>query len=321
MKKLMFALVASTATFVYAEEAKVDAKAEVKPAAEKVDPAELEKEDAPILWGFGNFGFYSGYQLYGSILNPDPVLQGYIEANVNLPWSVGPLDDLGYFGAGFWCNSDLTGRRDHSMRRAFNEDDPNVHWGKTFWFDEKKEWGLDYRMAVIWYYYPHTTCGHSPTTGHRRSNIQTTMDWDHFVTFVNPYVQPYINWIHEYEQTNGNLLQFGIKKPWQITDELSVCPFIELVWRDHWYGWCFSNYGLDENGNMQSAGLATLKLELDATYMFTPNFGIFAKVAYCQNLDPHMRESCDLAGKSQFGDAYGYYNEYCWGGVGVCINF
>ena len=41
--------------------------------------------------------------------------------------------------------------------------------------------------------------------------------------------------------------------------------------------WCFANYGLDENGDMISAGLATLKLELDATYMFTKNIGVFAR--------------------------------------------
>ena len=244
MKKLMFALAATAAVLAHAENNDTN--------------EEVEVNDAPIFWGFGNFGFYSGYQLYGSIVNPDPVLQGYIEANVNLPWSVGPLDDLGYFGVGFWCNSDLTGRRDHSYRRAFNEDDPTIHWGKTFWFDDEKTVGIDYRTWVIWYYYPHTTCGHSPTTGHRRSNTRTTFDWDHTVSFVNPYLIPYVTWVHEYEMSYGNLLQFGVKKPWQITDEFSLCPFVELVWRDKRYGWCFSNFGLDENFEPQSAGLATL---------------------------------------------------------------
>ena len=303
MKKLMFALVSAAAILAQADDVKKD---EAK-AAE----AGLEEASQTYLWGFGNFGFYSGYQLYGSIVNPEPVLQGYLEANVNLPWAVGPLDDLGYLGFGYWCNSDLTGRRNASYRRAFNENDPNVHWSKTFWFDEEKTWGLSYRTAFIWYCYPRT--------GGRNPVNRITMDWNHYFDLVNPYLIPYIGVVHEYRRTDANLLQFGVKRPWQITDEFSVTPFVELVWRDRKYGWCFSNYGMDENYEMQSAGLATLKLELDATYMFTKYIGVFAKVAYCQNLDPHLRESADIAGNTP--DGYGPYNEFAWGGVGVCVSF
>ena len=273
-----------------------------------------EKNEPPIVWGFADFGFYSGYQLYGSIINPDPVLQGYAEVNVNLPFAVGPLDDLGYLGAGYWCNSDLTGRRNASYRRAFNENDPNVHWGKTFWFDEERTWGLGYRSSFIWYCYPRT--------GGRDPINRFTFDWDHYVELLNPsQVIPYVCWMHEYRVTYANLVQFGVKRPWQITEEFSVTPFIELEWRDRRYGWCFSNSGMDEDGLLQSAGLATLKLELDATYMFTKNLGVFAKVAYCQNLDPHLRESADLAGQDPEGAAYGRYNEFAWGGGGVCVKF
>ena len=298
MKKLMCALAASAAIFAYAE-----------------DADEIEKVDAPVVWGFANFGFYSGYQLYGSIVNTEPTLQGYAEVNVNLPFEVGPMDDLGYLGVGFWCNSDLTGKRNDSLRRAFNEDDPNIHWGKTFWFNDDRTWGLGYRSSFIWYYYPHT--------GAKRPNTRTSFDWDHYFELQNPsQVIPYIQWIHEYEISYGNLLQFGVKRPWQINDEFSITPFVELVWRDQRYGWCFSNFGVDERGEMQSAGLATLKLELDATYMFTPNFGIFAKVAYCQNLDEHLRESArQINNWDGYGAAYGRYNEFCWGGVGICVSF
>ena len=312
MKKLMFTLVTTAALFAYAE-------------GQEPRPTEAEKErwwslgglqqlEQKYLWGFGNFGFYSGYQLYGSILNKDPVLQGYVELNLNLPWEVGPLDDLGYIGGGYWFNCDLTGRRSHEYRRAFNENDPNVHWAKTFWFDDDKTWGLAYRTAVIWYTYP-------LTSGDRYAVNRYTMDWDHYFDLINPYVIPYVGWVHEYRRSYGNLLQFGVKKPWQITDDFSLCPFIELVWRDRHYGWCFSNYGMDENYEMQSAGLATLKLELDATYMFCQYFGVWAKVAYCQNLDPHLRESADVAGESTYGEAYGPYNEFAWGGVGICVSF
>lgn len=309
MKKMVMAIAASSAILVYADG---EATPVIDSQSKEISAAEVEREDAPILWGFASYGFYSGYQLYGSIVNTEPTLQGYGEINFNLPFEVGAMDDLGHFGGGIWSNTDLTGKRDHSYRRAFNEFDFNIHWQKTFWFDDDKTWGLTYRPYVVWYYYEKTS---------HRSGTRTTFDFDHYFQLDNPYLIPYVNVVHEYLQSHGNLVQFGVKKPFQITDEFSLCPSIEFVWRDQRYNWCFSNYGLDENFQAQAAGLATMKLQLDATYMFTPNFGVFAKVAYCQNIDEHLRESADVAGQSPYGDAYGRYNEFCWGGVGICVNF
>ena len=147
MKKLMFALAASAAMLSYADDAKDASK-------------ELEKESAPIFWGFGNYGIYSGYQLYGSLLNNEPTLQGYFEGNANLSWD--DLD-LGYLGLGIWSNTDLTRRRSGSFGNchtdivgepgigdAFNEWDFNIHWGRTFWFDDEQTVGLTYRMSFVW---------------------------------------------------------------------------------------------------------------------------------------------------------------------------
>jgi len=55
MKKLMMAALAAAAMTAFAED---------------------EETEAPIFWGFGNYGLYSGYQLYGSLVNPEPTLQG-----------------------------------------------------------------------------------------------------------------------------------------------------------------------------------------------------------------------------------------------------
>jgi len=306
MKKLIAGMCVATAAIAFADN------------TNKVETVETESTDAPIFWGFAAYGINSGYQLYGSIINPDPVLQGYGEINANLPWAVGNMDDLGYFGFGLFSNSDLTGRRTESYRRAFNEFDFNLHWQKTFFFDEEKQWGLTYRTYVVWYWYP--------VTSNRHPVNPLTFDWDHYFELQNPYLIPYINIVHEYAKTDGNLLQFGVKKPFNDVfgvEGLSLCPFIEFVWRDRKYGWCFSNYGMDENYEMQSAGLATMKLELDATYMFTKWFGVYAKVAYCQNLDPHMRESANFANGPRCHDemVYGRYNEFAWGGVGVVLCF
>ncbi len=290
MKKLMLAAVAMAAASVMAAEPK----------------AELEKNEAPIFWGFANYGLYSGYQLYGSLLNNEPTAQGYAEGNFNLlinDW------DLGYLGAGVWSNSDLTPRRDHiGIGGAFNEWDFNLHWGRTFWFDDANTWGLTYRTSFVWYYYP----GQHYQRIHPASD--TTMDWNHYFELANPFLIPYLNVVREY-RFESNLLQFGAKKPLQITDEFSICPFIEMVWRENRYNWCFPTQfgGVDTN-----AGIATLKVELDATYQITSNFGLFAKVAYCSIIDHDLRNNCDdyLA-----SDDYGENKDFAWGGVGVCFNF
>ena len=286
MKKLMFAIAASAAMISYAEESK-----------------ELEKQEAPIFWGFGNYGIYSGYQLYGSLLNNEPTLQGYVEGNINLPGG------FGYVGLGLWSNSDLTNRRrGGGLGQMFNEWDPNVHVGYTFWFDEDEAWGLDWRSSVVWYYYP------AQDYKEMHPATDTTWDFDHSFALLNPYLIPYVNIVREY-RFDANLFQFGIRKPIQITDDLSICPFIEMIARDSHYNWCFpTRFGaIDTCG-----GLATLKVELDATYKITENFGLFAKVAYCSVIDHNMRNSCDDILAS---DEYGENKDFAWGGVGVTFNF
>jgi len=320
MKTLVLGIVAAgTLSAMALDSTKVDNPGRTERVKEIEKEIEAGSFQMPVIWGFGNYGFYSGYQLYGSILNTEPTLQGYIEANVNLPWSVGNWDNLGYLGAGFWNNSDLTGKRTADYRRAFNELDPNVHWGKIFWIDDDKTWGVNFRTSFIWYCYP--------ITSNRHPVNPYTMDWDHSFELLNPYVIPYITVVHEYRRTYSNLLQFGVKKPFADifgVEGLSACPFIEFVWRDRRYGWCFTGFGEDADGEMIAAGLATMKLELDLTYMFNKWIGVFAKVAYCQNLDPHLRERAnEIGGVTPFdtGAFYGRYNEFCWGGVGVCLNF
>ena len=286
------------------------------------EPAEMQGVEAekgdPIVWGFGNYGMYSGYQLYGSLLNSEPTLQGYVEVNFNLPWS------LGYVGVGTWSNTDLTDKRRDLYGKAFNEWDPNVHYGKTFWFDNDKKWGLDYRTAVVWYYYPHGR-GHDHKT-HPKTHFQyghdtmTTMDWNHSFQLFNPYVVPFFDWIHEYHENKANLWQFGLKKDIKVAPEsdfwskLTLTPSATFVVRSRRYNWCFPTAGWTETHN---GGLATMKLMLEGNYAITENFGIFAKVAYVQTLDNSLRDAADHGG----GGDYGQYKDFAWGGIGLTVSF
>ena len=289
-----------------------------EPAAEAKDPGLEKSEGAPLVWGFGNYGIYSGYQLYGSLLNSEPTAEGYLEVNFNLPWQ------LGYLGVGVWSNSDLTDKRRDLYGKAFNEWDPNIHYGKTFWFDEDKTWGLDYRTSVVWYYYPHHR-GHDHNT-HGKSHFQyghdtmTTMDWNHSFKLLNPYVVPFFDWVHEYHENKANLWQFGLEKEVKVDKEddfwsrLTLKPSATFVVRSHRYNWCFPTAGWTETHN---GGLATMKLMLEATFQVTDHFGIFAKVAYCSILDRDLRDAAEHGS----GGDYGQYKDYAWGGIGITVNF
>lgn len=312
MKKLMVAVLAAATMGAFAADDKVE------------ENADLVKNEPPIFWGFGNYGIYSGYQLYGSQVHHDPTLQGYGEVNGNLSFDGW---DLGYLGVGVWCNSDLTGVRANDKnspltRRAFNEFDFNIHWGRTFWFDDDHTWGLEYLTSLVWYWYPHSSHNYEVSATCDRATAQyTTFDWNHRFALKNPYLVPYVNVVHEYLKSNGNLLQFGLMKEIEGlfgVDGLTICPFVEGVWRNSNYGWCFSHYGQDENWDKIESGLATLKVELDATYMFTPNFGVFAKVAFCSVVDRNLRDAADIQGEGFF---YGKDKDFVWGGAGVCLKF
>ena len=296
------------------EEAPVEAApvAEAAPVVEEA-PVEVAPASEPVdnlFWGFGNYGVYSGYQLYGSLVNPEPTAQGYIEGNMNLT-----TDDanFGYLGLGLWSNSDLTGRRRHSYGRIFNEWDFNVHWGKTFWFDDDQTIGLDYRTSIVWYYYPH----HMYQKNRPNGKTDTTMDWNHSFALINPIVVPFIDVVHEYHESDGNLLQFGARRAFAVTDNFTLTPSVAFVWRNRSYGWCFPHYGTDANWNKINACLATMKFQLDANYQVSEHFGLFAKVAYCSVVDHDLRAAADISE----GDQYGKYKDFAWGGVGVTVNF
>ena len=312
MKKLMIAAAACAAFAAFADEPKSDDS-----QAQANQPAEAEKEDgAPLFWGFGSSGIYSGYQLYGSLLNSEPTWQTYAEGNLNLPW------DIGSVGVGIWFNSDLTDKRNGQYGKWFNEFDPNIHFDHTFWFDDDKVWGLAYRTEFVWYYYPHHR-GHHPATqwargrrGHFQSSVSTftTMDWNHYFELKNPYVTPYFKWVHEYHENKANLFLGGLKKTIGITDDITITPTFELVYRSHRYNWCFPTAGWSEpNGS----GMATSRLGFDLNWQLAAHFGLFAKVYWCHTIDHDLRHACETG----YGNDYGQYKDFAWGGVGVTWNF
>ena len=302
MKKLLCLAAIAAAGVVFADDvAKTNA-----PEAKPENAVEMEeKDDSPMFWGFGNYGMYSGYQLYGSLLNSEPTLQGYIEGNMNLFWDDW---DFGYIGVGMWCNSDLTDKRRDLYGKWFNEFDPNIHWGKTFWFNDERTWGLDYRTSFVWYYYPHRR------HDHLFGSTATTMDWNHSFALLNPFVVPFLDCVHEYHENNADLLQFGLKRACGVTDAFTLTPSITFVYRDHRYNWCFPTAGFTEFHN---GGIATMKLMLEANYHITHYFGLFAKVAYCSVIDRDLRDAADNGS----GADYGQYKDFAWGGLGVTVNF
>ena len=311
MKKLMVAAVTAAVFAVFADEPKPAAQnAEAQSEAE-----EAEEDGAPLFWGFGSTGIYSGYQLYGSLLNSEPTWQTYAEGNLNLPW------DIGSVGVGLWFNSDLTDKRHGLYGKAFNELDPNIHFDHTFWFDDDKTWGLAYRTEVVWYYYPHHRGHHGPWSPRGRSrNSQnsvstfTTMDWNHYFELKNPFVTPYFKWVHEYHENKANLFLGGLKKTVGITDDISITPTWELVYRSHRYNWCFATDGWEE---LHGSGMASSRLGFDLNWQFAEHFGLFAKLYWCHTMDHSLRH----AAENGSGGDYGQYKDFAWGGIGLTWNF
>ena len=241
MKKSLATIFAAAAALAFADVAPA-------PEGESVPAVENESSWTDRLSGFGNYGIYSGYQLYGSLVNSEPTLQGYVEVNAALSWDG---TDLGSLGVGLWSNTDLTDKRRGSYGKAFNEWDPNLHWSTTLWFDDDRTWGLFYRTSLVWYYYPHRR------HDHMWGSTKTTMDWIHSFALVNPFVTPFLDWVHEYHESNADLLQFGLRKDISVdgVEGLKLTPAVTFVYRDHRYNWCFPTANFTEFHN---GGIATV---------------------------------------------------------------
>ena len=314
MKKLMVAAVSAAVFAAFADEPKP--AAQDAGAQSEAEEAEAEEDEAPLIWGFGSTGIYSGYQLYGDLLNSEPTWQTYAEGNINLPWEIGSV------GVGIWLNTDLTDKRNGQYGKWFNEQDYNIHFDHTFWFDDDRVWGLGYRTEVVWYYYPHHR-GHNPSTqwakgrrGHYQSSVSTmtTMDWNHYFELKNPFVTPYFKWVHEYHENKANLFLGGLKKTIGIADDVTVTPTWELVWRSHRYNWCFPTAGWSE---LHGSGMASSRLGFDISWQFAEHLSLFAKVYWCHIIDHDLRHACETGS----GNDYGQYKDFAWGGVGLAWNF
>ena len=286
------------------------------PVVEVAPVVEMPAPEAPVeeaveddgcnlpIWGFGYYGIYSGYQLYGNLVNPEPTLQGYAEVNMSLP------EKYGYVGLGVWSNSDLTDRRRDIYGKAFNEWHFMVHYGNTFWFDDDEEWGLDFRSALVWLYYPHRR------HDHMRGSSPTCLEWRNFFTLKNPYVEPFMMWAHEYHETNADLIEFGLRRAFEVKDVegLTLTPMVVFVYRDHRYNWCFPTAGFREFHN---GGLATGRIALKANYRLTDNFSLFADIGFSSTIDRSLRRAADHG----HGSDYSKYKDFAYGAVGLAFKF
>ena len=140
------------------------------------------------------------------------------------------------------------------------------------------------------------------------------MDWNHYFELKNPYVTPYFKWVHEYHENKANLFLGGLKKTIGITDDITITPTFELVYRSHRYNWCFPTAGWSE---LSGSGMATSRLGFDLNWQLAAHFGLFAKVYWCHTIDHDLRHACETG----YGNDYGQYKDFAWGGVGVTWNF
>ena len=120
--------------------------------------------------------------------------------------------------------------------------------------------------------------------------------------------------MHEYHENKANLFLGGLKKTIGLTDEVTITPTWELVWRSHRYNWCFPTAGWSE---LHGSGMASSRLGFDINWQFAEHLSLFAKVYWCHIIDHDLRHACETGS----GNDYGQYKDFAWGGVGLAWNF
>ena len=243
--------------------------------------------------GYGSFDIASGYVLYGARSNDEPCYWTYGEVTAG-------YGKLGALGFSVWQNSDMTGRRQETMRRM-NE------WDWTVFYRGGIDLPWDCRLSVeaghVWYVYG----GVKPAF---EANYHTMEEWYGRVALENPFVTPYFEGYYDHKVCKGAFMKGGLRRQFNLPFGFLLTPDLSIGGGSRNYNACMYP---PFDGSV-AGGFTYVQLAATLQYWFNDHFGVHAKVAWVSLLNDDIRDAVDEYGAP-------YANDHVWGTIGVDIAF
>jgi hypothetical protein len=189
-----------------------------------------------LFFGYTSFAFIK--EVVGIIPRPDVKFNGEFDTSINSAFLAtsgaiydtrpvlthclslrGELSDNFFIDAYGWLISSLHTLQKESHRVLFSEFEGTIRFGHDYYIS--KNTLLESKAGLLW----------NPQIGYYDAHNNY---WGPYIAqyLKNDYIIPYWDGLWMLAPRRSGRVRIGIRKPYKITDKLSLTPFIETIWMD-----------------------------------------------------------------------------------------
>ena len=194
----------------------------------------------------------------------------------NLDWAV----HLGDYGKlyGYGCFLSMMHDRQHELHRpAFNE------------FEGGAFYGYDWKISDDVTFFNGAGGVWNPLFGYRNGYDDTLWEFRYFQSLQNPYLTPYWDTLTLIEPGQWTRLRFGVRRDFDLTDELTFSAWIDGVWGDNRR--YEARYGDRPEYQFFGGAFCTSTVGLQLTWRFAERWLVYAKIRQFDTLDRRGRRA------------------------------
>jgi len=181
---------------------------------------------------------------------------------------------FGWLATDFWLCSVLNDQTDDVHRRAFYCYEGTVTYGNALEISEGVS--LSAYGGMIWDW-----------LGGYKTDVGTPFGWICEFRLANPYLTPYVNGLGFIEHSRWVRVRVGINHTFNITDTLTITPFLEATWGDP--ARYRSNYGGETDGNFLGGSLMFAAPGFICEWAFYKPFYLWGRYRQFILVDPDAR--------------------------------
>lgn len=191
------------------------------------------------------------------------------------------VDDV-YFVDGYaWIISSLHSMQSESHRMLFHEFEGSLRFGYDYRISE--DMMLETKAGLLW----------NPAIGYKDASLD---GWGPYVAqyFKNKYLIPYWDGLWIVSPRRRARVRMGVRKPFEITEKLTISPFFETVWLDKRRFIARYNEAPEDDFVMGGA-FGSITFGLSVKYEISPDFMVFGSFSQFDLINSQARDSVKRA--------------------------